>query len=309
MSDTVIKTQGLERRFGHKVALAGLALEVEQGSIVALLGPNGAGKTTFLRLLMGLLEPTAGEVQILGQSSRPMPDEVACRVGYMADTADPPGWISVKQLVDLKASVVDSFDQALLLDMLAQHNIGEQFRYGSLSKGQKKWVRAAITLAAQPELLLMDEPAEGLDPSARRDLYDRLRDTVNERHATAIVTTHVISDIERVADEVTILCQGRIKLSAWLEDLREQVREVQLPLGEEPWLAPEGIEVLKEERNSHEQVLWLRSLSGHWEALESLNIPLHPVSLETLYLILTEPQNIPLAENAEAAEEKINNKS
>ena len=288
MSDCVIKAQGLERRFGPKLALAGLALEVEQGSIVALLGPNGAGKTTFLRLLMGLLEPTAGQVQILGQSPRPMPEEVTRRVGFVADTADPPAWMTISQLMNLKRSVVTAFDSMLAMDLLRERGLHLTQTYGALSKGQKKWVRSAITLAAQPELLLMDEPAEGLDPSARRDLYDRLRDTVNERHATAIVTTHVISDIERVADQVTILREGRIKLSAWLEDLREQVREVQLPLGEEPWQAPKGIEVLKQERNSHERVLWLRSVSGGWGALESLNVPLHPVSLETLYLILTD---------------------
>ncbi len=290
MSEIVIKTERLTRSFELNLALAGLNVEIEHGSIVALLGPNGAGKTTFLRLLMGLLEPTAGEVRVLGQPVRPMPDTVSQRIGYMADTADPPGWMVVERLVDLKASVVERFDRGLLRDMLKQRDLQATARYGSLSKGQKKWVRAAITLAAQPELILMDEPAEGLDPSARRELYDRLRDTVNERHATAVVTTHVISDIERVADEVMILRQGRIKLSAWLEDLREQVRQVQLPIreGQGAWQGPEGIEILKRQSNSHEQILWLRSLSGYWETLESLNVSLHPVSLETLYLILTE---------------------
>src|SRR5210317_1115133 len=168
MSDIVIKTEGLERRFGPVRALRELDLSIAEGTIVALLGPNGAGKTTFLRLLMGLLEPTAGQAWMLGSDTQVMSDEVVPQVGYMGDSSAPPAWATVAQLADLKAATAPRFDRTLLQTCLRLHELGYAgARYGSLSKGQKKWVQASIVLAGRPRILLMDEPAEGLDPSVR----------------------------------------------------------------------------------------------------------------------------------------------
>lgn len=290
MSEMVISAQGLGRSFGKIKALDEVNLEIEQGTIVSLLGPNGAGKTTFLRLLMGLLEPTAGQALIFDVQARCLRDEHTQRIGYLGDISEPPGWTSIEQLIDLKASVAPRFDRQRVKTFLAKFQLQPYSRYGTLSKGQKKWVRAGILLAAQPELILMDEPAEGLDPSARRDLYDCLRDYVSEHNATALVTTHVIGDIERVADDVAIIKQGRLAIHASLEDLREQLREVQLPADMEiPELSGQW-EVLRQQKNGDVKLLWLRCRDGvsdlhqcSWPAQAEIR----PVNLETLYLAIS----------------------
>ncbi|MCF7972234.1 MAG: ABC transporter ATP-binding protein [Phycisphaerae bacterium] len=285
MSESVISTQGLTRCFDRVTALNAVDLNVESGNILALLGPNGAGKTTFLRLLMGLLEPSEGHGSIFGEDTRAMSHETASRVGYMADTAEPPKWLTVEQLIDLKACVAPRFDHERMRDWL---KVTQDSRYGTLSKGQKKWVRAGVTLAAGPDLVLMDEPAEGLDPSARRALYDHLRDYVNEYEATVVVTTHVISDIERVADDVAILRQGRLVLHGLLEDLREEVHEVQLPQDDASVVWPESVEILGRQTGSHEQIHWVRCEPGMLETVPLDRADIKPVSLERLYFLMTE---------------------
>jgi ABC-2 type transport system ATP-binding protein len=285
MSEYVIKAKGLTRRFDRILALDGLDLDVESGNIIALLGPNGAGKTTFLRLLMGLLEPSEGRASVLGEDTRDLSHAVAARVGYMADTAEPPKWLTVDQLVDLKASVTPKFDHHRIKDWL---KVPRGSQYGTLSKGQKKWVRAGITLAAKPDLMLMDEPAEGLDPSSRRALYDHLRDYVNEHQATVVVTTHVISDIERVADDVAILRRGKLVLHGLLEDLREEVREVRIPKDQKPVVWPESVVLLGQETGTHEQLYWVRGAPGVLETVPLDRADIKPVSLEHLYFLMTE---------------------
>jgi len=292
MSEVVIRAQDLGRSFGAVKALDTINLEIEQGSIVSLLGPNGAGKTTFLRLLMGLLEPTSGEAFIFDAQTRSLRDEHSQRIGYMGDMSEPPAWASIEQLIDLKASVTPRFDRQLIQTFLAKHNLKAHSPYGALSKGQKKWIRAGIVLAAQADVILMDEPAEGLDPSARRDLYDYLRDYVTEHNATALVTTHVIGDIERVADDVAIINSGRLAIHASLEDLREQVREIQFPADEEIPELPEHVEILRQQKSGDVQLLWIRCHNGiadlrpcSWYSRAEMR----PVSLETLYLAITGP--------------------
>ena len=285
MNEYVIRTQALTRRFDRTLALDRVNLEVASGNIIALLGPNGAGKTTFLRVLMGLLEPSEGAASVFGEDVRALSEEVAVRVGYMADTAEPPAWLTVGQLIDLKASAAPGFDRERMRDWLS---VPQGSRYGTLSKGQKKWVRAGTTLAAQPDLVLMDEPAEGLDPSARRALYDHLRHYVNEHQATAVVTTHVISDIERVADDVAILRQGTLVLHGLLEDLREEVREVRLPQGHKSVLWPGSVDVLGQQEDLHETIYWVRCSPEILETVPLDRAGIKPVSLERLYFLITE---------------------
>lgn len=285
MTQYAIKTQSLTRRFNQVQALSNINLEVEPGNIIALLGPNGAGKTTFIRLLMGLIEPSEGEAKVLGQDSRALTSKISRRIGYMADTAEPPKWLTVNQLLSLKAAVASDFDYESIERLLDVH---PESTYGILSKGQKRWVMAVAALAARPDLMLMDEPAEGLDPSARRVLYNHLRDYVSESQATAVVTTHVISDIERVADRVAILNEGELVLHGSLEDLRDQVREIRFPMDQEPLDWPESVEILGHRKDPHELIFWVRCAPETLRAMPLDHAQLHPVSLGDLYLLITE---------------------
>lgn len=291
MNDAAIRTEDLSRDYGRKHALVSVDLAVERGRIVALLGPNGAGKTTFLRLLMGLLDATSGRSWVLESPSRALPGRTAAKIGYMGDVDEPPRWATIKQLMHLQAESSAEFDRAFFERSMTARKLDLPRRYGSLSKGQKKWVRAALVLAGKPSVLLMDEPAEGLDPSARQGLYDELRDYVTESEATAVVATHIISDIERIADDVAVIDRGRVVAHAALEDLREQVREVQLPAdGPVPEFG-DSVELLGSKVASGTRLIWLRCARGSLNELEE-SLPatsaVRPANLETFYLALTQ---------------------
>jgi len=228
MNDPTVQTTDLGRDFGEVNALGDLSMTVPGGTILTLLGPNGAGKTTLLRILMGLIEPTRGEATVLGKPARSLPADIASQVAYVGDRCEPASWITPATLLDIQTSATKTFDEALFRDYCKQREIPLKRPYGSMSKGQRRWVLTSLALACRPRLILLDEPADGLDPSARKALYDAIRDHVYQNDATAIVTTHIISDVQRVADEVAIIDAGRLILHAPLEDLRESVRQVEI---------------------------------------------------------------------------------
>jgi ABC-2 type transport system ATP-binding protein len=290
MKSGAIRVEGLTRDYGRFRALDHVNLTIEPGRVVALLGPNGAGKTTLLRLLMGLLEPTEGRSWLLGGASRALPEAVVSRIGYMGDAEEPPGWATIQGLIDLQADASPHFDRERMKHFLEARGLSPGRTYGALSKGQKKWVRAGLILAAETNILLMDEPAEGLDPSARQDLYDRLREHASQRDATAVVATHVISDIERIADDVALIARGRLVIHAALEDLREQVRLIELPTDESMPSWPTDVDVLGRRQDGDVQFIWLQCPPGTESELESVlprRAVVRRVGLESFYMALT----------------------
>ena len=288
MSTLAIQTEGLSRLYGRQAALDRLDLRVQAGRIVALLGPNGAGKTTLLRLLAGLLAPTAGGARVLGDDSRRLSPANACRLGVMIEGHEPPHWARLRWLAALQASAAPRCDSGLAERLLGERHLDGRARFGRLSKGQRRWVLAALALASHSDVLLLDEPADGLDPASRRALYGHLRDQANDLQSAVLVATHIIDDIERVADEVAVLHHGRLLLHADLEDLREQVREVEVPAT--ALLPAQPLEVLATGVRGDRRSVWIRGD----EAVEARiadqlggGAAVHPFNLERLFLALT----------------------
>jgi ABC-2 type transport system ATP-binding protein len=291
MSELAIETKDLTRDYGKFRALDQATLAIEQGRVLALLGPNGAGKTTLLHLLMGMLEPSMGIAKVLGSDCRCLPAGTVSRVGYVGDGEEPPYWAKIRQLMRVQAGASESFNREFFQRFLAKHELKPSRVFGTLSKGQKKWVRAGLALAARPRVILLDEPAEGLDPSARQSLYDELRDHINESNATAIVATHIIGDIERIADDVAIIDHGKLLIHASLEDLRDQVREFELGADDPMPELGDAYEVLGSKKTAGTTLVWLRSSPDQASALPAL-LPAHTqlrtVGLEAFYLAMTE---------------------
>jgi ABC-2 type transport system ATP-binding protein len=297
MSEPAIRCRELKRDFGRVRAVDRIDLAVETGRVVALLGPNGAGKSTLLKLVSGLLEPTAGEAEVFGEDVRALSESDAARLIAMHENHEPPRWATAARLFDLQAAASPQFDRARAEAFCRERDLSLSKPYGTLSKGQKRWVLAAATLAARADLMLLDEPADGLDPSARRRLYDALRETTNTHESTAVVATHIIHDIERVADDVAIIDRGRLRLFAPLEDLREQVREVELPAGAALDALPPEIESLGTRTVGDTTLVWLRAAASE-EAIREIAGPealVRPVGLEALFLALTERAPAPPA--------------
>ena len=305
MSDHAVRTVELRRDFGAVRALDGLSLDVSKGAILTLLGPNGAGKTTLLRILMGLIEPTGGQAFVLGKPARSQPAGVAGRVAYVGDRCEPPTWATPALLEGVQAGASRSFDKALFREFCKRRSISPTRPYGAMSKGQRRWVLTSLALASRPELILLDEPADGLDPAARKALYDALRDHVNECEATAIVTTHIIADVERIADEVAIIDAGRVILHGPLEDLRDRVRQVEMSGGIS---SPELVDlasVLGGTRLGEMSILWIRRNGVSDEELLGRLGPdatIRHVGLETLYLAIAEHRPAALAESGKGLE-------
>ncbi len=302
MNSVAIKTDGLTRDFGHVKALEEFSIEVPAGRVVALVGPNGAGKSTLLRLLMGFLEPTRGSAWVLGAGARCQPPSVSSRIASIGEGHVPPVWASARHLFRLQAGASAKFDCDAAEEFCRGRGVSLNKPYGTLSKGQRRWLLAGLAIASGADLLLLDEPADGLDPSARRELFDVLRDCVNDRQATAVVATHVISDIERVADDVAIIDHGRLALHASLEDLREQVREVEVPKGSEPADWGEATDLIATRQIGGTTVAWVRCRGNGLADLERRLGPqalFRTAGLEALYLAVTGDRRRALAGSCE----------
>lgn len=289
---TVIRAEHLRCEFARTRAVDDVSLSVSAGTVLALLGPNGAGKTTLLRLLRGLIRPTGGACGLWGSSSLTLSDDIARRVNFLGD-GQPPRWAKLRDLAELQASVSPTFDHILARRLLGEHDLEWDRRWSVLSRGQQRWTLFAIGLASRPDLWLLDEPCDGLDTASRLELYDLLRVHCNECGTTVVVSTHLIGDIERIADDLALLHHGRLLLHEPLETLREEVVELEVPDGVE-FSAPETTTILAELPVAGASLIYLREtgtepeIVDRWRERMDRRMLVRPVGLETLYLAMTQ---------------------
>ena len=226
MNPNIIETNSLCRAFGSKTALADVSFRTEPGMILVLLGKNGAGKTTLMRLLNGSIQPTAGQAGLLGFPARALPDRLRRVIGWIGENPRIPGSPTVRECLELQAAADPDFQIQAAHELLTERDIPLDSQTRSLSKGQVQWLLAACALARPCKVLLFDEPAEGMDPEARRRFYEHVRLHVNRHASTAVISTHIIHDIEPIADEIMILHKGRLLWHEPLEAMRDQLRIV-----------------------------------------------------------------------------------
>jgi ABC-2 type transport system ATP-binding protein len=207
----VIETCGLSKRYGRVTALSDCTITVPEGRIAALIGPNGAGKTTLLRLLSGLAKPSGGEVAVLGGTPRQDPAFLA-DIGFLAQEIPLYRRLSAEDHIRAGAHLNPRWDSASVRQRLKNLNIRLDQAVGTLSGGQRAQVALALTLAKQPRLLLLDEPVAALDPLARRNFLATLADAVATGGLTVIMSSHLVSDLERVCDYVVMLAASRVQL-------------------------------------------------------------------------------------------------
>ncbi|MBN1591127.1 MAG: ABC transporter ATP-binding protein [Pirellulales bacterium] len=286
-----IQTRSLSREFGTVRAVDRISFALAPGQVLALVGPNGAGKTTLLKLLLGLIAPTEGEATVLGEPCFPPAAATAARIASVLDTCEPPRAARIRDLLDLKAGATSGFDRQRATALMQQRQLDVKTTWHALSKGQQRWVLGAVALASNADLLVMDEPADGLDPSARRQLYGLIREEVNQWDTTVVITSHILTDVERMADEVAIIKHGHVLLHASIEDLREQIREVELSERLSPDELPKDIELLGQKTVGDTQLAWIRRHGGSTEETLPGELRRRTVSLEEVYLALTEHQD------------------
>ena len=226
MSDPVIRFDGLTRWYGEHCALDTLTLDVERGDVFALLGRNGAGKTTALRCLLGLQQPTRGGASILGFDSTEIPPCERGRIGFVAEGSPLVPWMRITALRDFQAATVDGFDRDVFDRHVRELGLNPKARVKSLSRGQRAQVALAAALASRPEVLVLDDPAMGLDPVVRREFLTVVIELVQQEGRTVLFTSHILADVERVAGRVAILDRGVLRALGDVDALKQAVVRV-----------------------------------------------------------------------------------
>jgi len=221
---TAIQATGLGKRFGSVWALQRCSLRIPVGRVVALVGPNGAGKTTFLRLAAGLDAPTAGQIEVLGRSPQDQLTLVLPRVGFLAQDRPTYEQFAVRDLFELGRRLNPRWDGARARARVERYSIPLDRPMGKLSGGQQAQVALAMALGKRPELLLLDEPLSGLDPLARREVLQNLMEAVSDGGLSVVLSSHIVSELERTCDYLVILSLGQVQVSGAIEDLLNQHR-------------------------------------------------------------------------------------
>ena len=214
----VIETVGVGKRYRRLWALADCTLTIPAGHVVGLVGPNGAGKTTLLNLATGMLAPTTGTIEVLGRRPAAGPAQLA-RVGYVAQRAPVYAGLTVADHLSLGAHLNPGWDAQLARSRIERLDLSFGQKAGTLSGGQCAQLALTLAVAKRPELLILDEPVASLDPLARREFLRDLMEAVAEQGLSVVLSSHLISDLERVCDHVIVLVASRVRVAGSVDEL------------------------------------------------------------------------------------------
>jgi ABC-2 type transport system ATP-binding protein len=220
---------GVRRKFGRVQALDGVTLSARAGEVYGFLGRNGAGKTTTLRILMGIVKPDAGEIALLGQRVKKVSIELKQRIGYVSQEQVFYPWMTAAQLGRFVAAFYPSWDAAEYTRLLKLLDVPDKRRAVELSGGTRTKLGLALALAPRPPLLLLDEPTTGLDPVARTEFNELVQLMVRERGITAFLSSHLVDEVQDIADRVGIIQAGRMSFEGEVPVLRARVKRVRTP--------------------------------------------------------------------------------
>lgn len=235
MSTTdVIRTHRLTRYFGRRAVVRELDFSVPRGSVVGLLGLNGAGKTTTIRMLLGFLEPTRGTCEVLGRDSRELTPDVRARIGHTVEGHFLHPWMRVRECERFGRETHPQWDGSFFEQAVRRFGIDTDAKVSWLSRGQRAGVSLASTLAGAPELLILDDPALGLDPVSRRALNETIIEFCESGDRTVLLSSHLLDDVERVADRVAVMVDGRMLVDSTLDDFRNRVAAWVLDVPQDP---------------------------------------------------------------------------
>jgi len=220
MTENVVEVQGLTRRFGSKTALDNVSLNVRRGIVFGLVGENGAGKTTFIKHLLGLFRAKSGSVRVFDLDPVLDPVETLGRIGYLSEERDLPDWMRIQELLSYTQAFFPKWDEAYARELLETFALDPRQKIKTLSRGQRAQTGLLVALAHRPDLLLLDEPSSGLDPVVRRDILGAIIRTVADEGRTVFFSSHLLEEVERVADDVGMIHAGRLVLDAPLDQIK-----------------------------------------------------------------------------------------
>ncbi len=224
----VIVAERLTKFYDRRPAVDSLDLRVPQGSVYGFLGRNGSGKSTTIKMLLGMVHPDYGRSQLFDEGSTQLRPATRARIAYLAEGHPLYRWMTVGQAARLTRPFYTTWDEPLLEQVLDHFQISRRARIRQLSNGQRAQVSLALAVAADPELLILDDPTLGLDTVVRRDFLESLIQIIQRRGRTIFFSSHILSDVERVADRIGILVDGVLRVDCPTDRFKESIRKMVL---------------------------------------------------------------------------------
>lgn len=288
--DHCIKVERLVKQYKYRTVLRGLSLTIPRGSVFGLLGVNGAGKTTLLKCILGLLKPNAGHLRVLGDDPWRFQAETKARIGYVPQSDRLYPWLTVQEVIEYVGSFYPQWNTKLVDDLVRQWQINPSDKYGVLSEGEAQKVAIILAMGHEPDLFVLDEPVASLDPAARRQFLKTILEMVIDRGCTVFFSTHITTDLERVADHVAVMKSGLIDFTGELGQLKDEVKRLRL-MSDTP--LPKDVEcpgLIGMERMEHEALLSVRGftpdIQQQLEQRYQAQISVEDLNLEEIFLEL-----------------------
>jgi len=287
----IVQMQGVCKRFGRVQALDEVDMEIKTGTIIGLLGANGAGKSTLLRHIIGLYLADKGECVTFGERAAKLGPRELGRIGYVHQEGELLEWMTTKQLIRYVSAYYENWNHELEAKYIEDFDISLKARVGSLSPGQRQKLAILLAIGFEPELLILDEPASALDPIARSNFLDLLLHIIQDEGRTIIISSHILSDVEKVIDHTMIMCEGRILRDCSFDNLREEFVRVKLTSLNGNLPSELGLENITECKRNNTQAVFIvqkYSQSDLERQAKDLNceIEIRPLSLEEIYRIV-----------------------
>jgi len=293
MSDIkpIVEIRGIIKEFNEKKALDNVDLDIYPGRIIGLLGPNGSGKSTLIRHMIGLYLPTKGSCATFGCDAAKLGPKELARIGYVHQEGELLDWMTTGQLIRYVSAYYHNWNKALEQRYVHDFELGLDARVGALSPGQRQKLAILLAIGHNPDLLILDEPASALDPIARAQFLDLLLKIIQQEGKTILISSHILSDVEKIIDHVIIMRAGRIISDHSFDDLRERYMRVRLTSLNKS--LPEKLpfdRVLSCQRNNGLAVMTLaepciETIKSHAEALNCI-VDIHPLPLEDIYKVV-----------------------
>jgi ABC-2 type transport system ATP-binding protein len=262
--EAIVDIHDLTRIFGSHIALDGVNLSISPGTVLGLVGVNGSGKTTLIKHILGLFQAQAGSVRVFGYDPVANPVEVLSRIGYLSEDGDLPNWMRISELLRYTGSFYRNWEPAYVADLCQRFGLDPSMKINTLSRGLRARTGLVTALGHRPELLVLDEPSAGLDPIARRDILAAIVRTASSSGNTVLFSSHLLDEVERVADHVALIDAGRILFAGPLDTIRDQHRRLTLRFSEPRSTPPALHGVLTWEGSGRE---WTAVCRGELDAL------------------------------------------
>lgn len=241
MNEIVLETKALTKYYGGTLAVDHLDLRIPRGCICGFVGRNGAGKTTAIKLMLGLLNPTAGSSKLLGCDSTALTPAIRQRIGYVTEGHRLFRWMSIAGLEKFQRSFFPKqWDDKFFADMIEYFNLPKKKKIKHLSNGQRAQVSLALALAPNPELLIMDDPTLGLDAAIRRQFLEGMIELIMRQGRTVLFSSHILGDVERVSDRIVVIDKGVLRANCSLEQFQKAIKKVILSFADS---APDEVNI------------------------------------------------------------------